>query len=108
MEIQDLKISQGWLVNYNQFYDMEPTKESVESLDTYFNEDILQFTHERNDRLIDLGWTPENNWDEGSFNLVLYQGDFNGKLLYQLRTKDRGEVIAEINRILSSVTEDRL
>lgn len=76
MELQNLKISQGWFINYNQFYDIEPTNESVETALTFFNEDILQFTHERYNRLIDLGWYPEFDWENGAFTLVLYEGDF--------------------------------
>ena len=59
MKLQDLQISEGWFISYNQFYDIESCQENVECTDTYFNEDILQFTHKAGNRLIDLGWYPE-------------------------------------------------
>ncbi len=104
MKLQDLQISQGWFISYNQFYNIEPSKNTVENIDTYLNEDILQFKHDANNRLIDLGWNPELDWEKGAFTLVVYEGDFCGKLLYELRTKDKAKVVAEINRILQAVT----
>jgi hypothetical protein len=100
MKLQSLQIPQGWFIDYNQFYDIEPSKINIEDISTYFNEDILQFTHKKNNKVIDLGWYPERVWDEGAFTLVIYEGDFHGKLLYKLRTKDKTKVVNEINRLL--------
>ncbi len=107
MELQNLQIPQGWFISYNQFYDIEPCKDTVEDVNTFFNQDILQFRHDAADRLIDLGWYPEFDWENGAFKLVVYEGDFRGKLLYELQTKDKDKVVSEINRILLAITNYR-
>lgn len=107
-ELQKLKIPEGWLIEYNQFYDVFPSEETVNSVDTVFNEDILQFTHKSRNRLIDLGWYPEGDFSRGAFGLVVYEGDFNGTLLYNLRTRSKEEVVSVINRLLGEITEGHL
>ena len=58
-ELQELKIPAGWFISLNQFYAVSPSEETVESADTVFTEDILQFKNEYRNRLIDLGWYPK-------------------------------------------------
>ena len=37
--------------------------------------------------------------------MVVYEGDFQGKQLYELKTKDKSKIVSEINRILRAVTD---
>lgn len=81
---------------------------AVEGIDPVFNEDILQFTNAYRNRVIDLGWYPEGNYDHGHFRLVVYEGDFRGKLLYEMESKNKDNIVSEINRLLSDITEGNL
>jgi hypothetical protein len=108
LELQELKVPGGWYISYNHFYNIAPSKATVEAIDTVFNEDILQFKNEYRNRLIDLGWYPEGNYDLGAYGLVVYEGDFHGKLLYEVKSKDKEEIIREINRLLLEIAEGYL
>lgn len=108
LELQDLKIPAGWLVSHNEFYDVHPTKENVDSADTVFIQDILQFTNEYRNRVLDLGWYPEGEFEKGAFGLVVYEGDFNGKLLYELKSKSKDDIVSEINRLLALIAYGRM
>jgi len=108
LELQELKIPAGWFISYNQFYNISPSEETVDSVDTVFIEDILQFTNDSRNRLIDLGWYPEGDFTIGAYGLVVYEGDFRGKLLYELKSKSKQEIVSEINRLLLDITEGHL
>lgn len=64
--------------------------------------------HSRTDRLLDLGWYPDGNLEEGGFGLVVMQGDFRGEELFRLRTTSRLEVVAEIERLLDTIERGEL
>ncbi|WP_028866072.1 hypothetical protein [Psychromonas aquimarina] len=108
LQLQDLQISGGWFTAYNQFYNVDPSQQTIQSVDTVFTQDILQFTNQSRNRLIDLGWYPEGCYAEGAYRLVVYQGDFSGKLLYQLDSKDKQQIVSEINRLLLQITNGYL
>jgi len=108
LELQELKIPTGWYISYNQFYNIAPSKAAVEAIDTVFNEDILQFKNEHRNRVIDLGWYPEGDYDLGSYGLVVYEGDFQGKLLCEIDSKNKDEIVSEINRLLLEIAEGYL
>lgn len=63
----------------------------------WFKQDMYQARYDGNERLIDLGWYPEGEWDAGAYGLVLYAGDFCGKSLREIRTKDLQQVVASMN-----------
>ncbi len=106
-KLQPLRIPAGWMVDYNQFFDEDVTKENVE--ESYnFKEDILQFSYPQRDRIIDLGWYPEFNWKKGSFRLVVYEGDFHGTLLHTFKSRDKSQIVNEINRVLLDITQSQL
>lgn len=101
---QALRIPEGWTVSYNQFYELEATRENVEQVSSFLKEDMLQMRHEKLNRLLDLGFTPENNWEEGRFRLVLFEGDFGGTLLYEMHSRDKKEIVEKINELLFRVS----
>jgi hypothetical protein len=73
-----------------------------------FKEDMLQMRHTRTNRLLDLGWYPEGELENGRYGLVLYEGDFRGRLIHEFKTRDRATLVAEIERLLLAVTHDKL
>lgn len=105
--LQPLRIPAGWLVQYNNgLYEIDPNPELIPEADRWwiFKEDMLQLKHERYNRLLDVGWYPEGNLEEGHYGLVMYEGDFTGELLCEYQTSDRTALIAEIERLLWEVS----
>ena len=94
----------------NGLYELDPSPEIVPEPDRWwlFKEDMLQLRHERRDRLLDLGWYPEGDLSQGRYGLVVYEGDFHGRLLHQSATRDRAALVAEIERLLQAVTDGQL
>ena len=105
MQLQPLRIPTGWTVAYNTFFDVDPTPEAVGSELTLFTQDLLQLRHDGADILIDLGWTPEGQFDDGAFHLQVYRTDFNGQRLFERRSQDKGRIIAEIERICGEIAQ---
>ena len=107
--LQPLRIPSGWTVQYNPWFcEVDPSPETVEDMNRCFFEDMLTLHHERYNRLLDLGWTPELDYENGSYKLVLLEGDFKGKELYYLETKSREELVTEIERLLQDVTNGEI
>jgi len=107
--LQHLIVTPGWAVGYHQFHAVDPTPTLVaDNVALWFKQDLYQARHQRFDRLIDLGWTPEGDWDDGAFKLVLYACDFHGDLLREIRTKDRKEVVASMNDWFHAVSDGQL
>jgi hypothetical protein len=105
--LQPLRIPAGWLVQYNNgLYEIDPNPELIPELDRWwlFKEDMLTLWHERRNRLLDVGWYPEGNLEDGHYGLVMYEGDFTGELLYEFQTRDRIALVAEIERLLKEVS----
>lgn len=106
-QLQPLRISSGWTVTYNVFHDVPATPESVRGELTYLTEDLLQLYHERDDRLIDLGWYPEGNFENGVFRLQVYEGDFRGIQVFDFRSKDKNVIVGEIERLCREISDGR-
>jgi hypothetical protein len=111
IRLQPLRIPTGWLVAYNNgLFEVDPHPELVPVEDRLwiFKEDMLQMKHERSNRLIDVGWYPSGDLEQGRYGLVVYEGDFRGKLLHELRTRDRSDLVAEIELILVRIGNGEL
>lgn len=106
--LQPLRIPAGWTIEYTKFLEIDPCDVPEDYVYFYLDEDLLQIKHHRLDRLLDVGWYPSGNVSEGSYGLVVYQGDFHGKLLAEFRSADRRVLIAELERLLVEVAEGRL
>ncbi|MEM6471867.1 MAG: hypothetical protein AAF802_20070 [Planctomycetota bacterium] len=103
--LQTLIVTPGWSVGYHQFLAVDPPSHSTEDvIPWWFKEDLFQARHDRFDRLIDLGWYPEFDFSDGEFGLVLYAGDFHGKLLRELRSRCRQTVVNAMNEWFNDVT----
>lgn len=108
--LQDLIVTPRWSVGYHAFHAEDPTRELVTDCDAFwlFKQDMYQAYHDRNDRLIDLGWYPEGEWDRGSYGLVLYAGDFRGELLREIHSRKRDEIVAAMNEWFYAVSNGEL
>jgi ribosomal protein S27AE len=109
--LQPLRVPAGWAVEHNNgLYELDPSPELVPEQDRWwlFKEDMLQLRHGRRDRLLDLGWYPEGDLVQGHYGLVVYEGDFRGRLLHESSTRDRPALVAEIERLLQAVADGRL
>ena len=64
--------------------------------------------HDERKRLLDLGWAPEMDFEEGRYRLTLYEGDHGGRELHRHQSRDLAALVAEIERILEDVAFGRL
>jgi hypothetical protein len=111
--LQALIVTEGWKVEHNRFYDLEPLEEveiaGLTNNDGWalFNEDMLLIAYEEKAIAIDLGWHPEED-SNGCFILGLAKNtDWQNPLvLFESRSKD--EVVTKINELLMKVTRGEI
>ena len=106
--LHPLRVPAGWEVSYNDFYEVDSAEVDESDRHAVLKEDLLQMKQERLNRLLDVGWYPSGNLAEGAYGLVVYEGDFSGGLLFELRTPDRSRLVAEVERLLQEVCDGRL
>lgn len=90
-----LRVSEGWTISYNAFRAGD------------LKGNLLQANHTRRNRMLDLGWRPEND-PTGAYALVVYVGDFTGPCLYDRSHKRLDELIIDIERLFEAVTRGEL
>jgi hypothetical protein len=109
--LQPLRIPSGWSVPYNDgLYEVDPDPSKlVGEFDDIecFKEDMLMMVHAAYNRLLDVGWYPTADLAGGSYGLVVYEGDFHGRLLFELETRDRAYLVREIERLLREISAGR-
>lgn len=108
--LQPLRIPTGWTVAYNGLYEIDPSADEVpeDKQCAAFKQDMVQMRNEHWNRLLDLGWYPEGDMEAGQYRLVVYEGDFHGRLLHEFSGRDRIALIAEIERLLVTISEGEL
>src|SRR5438552_2819501 len=106
--LQPLRIPAGWAVSYSKLHEIDPANVRVDDRYWFLDEDLLQMRHDRFNRLLDVGWYPSGDSAEGAYGLVIYEGDFHGRLLFEYRTPSHSKLIAEIERLLEEMSEGRL
>jgi len=109
--LQPLRVPAGWLVEYHALSELDPADEQrVPEADRrlLFRQDLLQMGHGRRERVLDVGWYPEGDLEGGQYVLVLYDGDFRGRLAHEFSTRDRLALVAEIERLLQAVADGNL
>ena len=91
-------------------YEIDPDSPALpdELRREYFRQDLLQFRHPRYNRLVDIGWYPHCDLVTGEYGLVLYEGNFRDRLLHEFQSRFRPAIFAELERVLSEVSEARL
>lgn len=107
--LQPLRIPAGWRVQYNNgLYAVQPTEDTVRKW-WLFKEDMLVLVHDARRRLLDLGWSPEMDFEQGRYRLTLHDGTtHDGDELLYFDTRDLAQLVAEIERILDAVACGRL
>lgn len=109
--LQPLRIPAGWHVQYNNgLYEVDPIADIILENDRWylFKQDMLQLEHPHLNRLLDLGWYPDGDVVTGTYGLVVYEGDFTGRLLHEFLTRSLSELVAEIERLLVAVGDGHL
>ena len=106
--LQPLRNPAGWRVAYHGgLYAVQPTEATVQWW-WIFKQDMLSLVHDQRKRLLDLGWSPEMDFADGCYRLVLYEGGYDGRELHVFETRDLDALVAEIERILEQVANGRL
>ncbi len=108
--LQPLRIPSGWRVTFNNgLYEIDPLPElwPDESHWWLFKQDMLAMSNEHFDRILDVGWCPEGDLVNGYYHLVIYAGDFLGELLYELKTRDRLELVATIEQKIALISQGK-
>ena len=100
--LQRLRVSGGWTIVGNNFVDINLSAISDEDSYTFLGEDLLYARHENFNRILDVGWYGDLN--EGTYGMVVYEGDFHGKLLFELRTRDQRLLVEQIDQWMAKVS----
>ena len=106
--LQSLKISTGWTVTWNQFYDIEPNSniylDGLPDGDVWelFLQDLLQLKHFNKNIILDLGWTPESN-PEGSYLLQVIADEDWSTPIAVYKSKNKSEVVGKIDDLLLKI-----
>ncbi|MFC4777155.1 hypothetical protein ACFO9Q_10215 [Paenibacillus sp. GCM10023252] len=108
-----LRISIGWKVCWNTFFEINPDEFINKDFEYKweFNEDIFQFVHESQRKILDLGWYPETD-PKGQFHLKLImqcdneddQSNAWQDPLISYKTRNYYELILKIEEILNEVS----
>lgn len=110
MNLQPLRIEAGWLVSYNQFYQVDPTSGN----EHYFEgSSLLMLENNARLKLIDVQWRPELNLNgEYQLKVLNYVEAFNPKTkIYQndpdwerpflsYTTKSRTELVGKLEELM--------
>ena len=110
LKLQALRITKGWTVVINKFYDLEQEGDlKIKGLPNdngwvLFEQDLLLLRHERRGVDLDLGWVPY--WDPGGkYLLNLYRGSEGREPLMEFETASKEEVVEKINEVVRKVTD---
>ena len=106
LRLQPLRITAGWRIDYHIFFDVPLTRSNVE--EGIQKQNLFQAVHEGHGILLDLGFTPEGDFKRGAYRLVVYRGDFTGKLLYKFSSREKRRIVAEMERVFAAVTSGNL
>ena len=87
----------------NGLWEVDPLEGQVPEDDRswVFKEDMLQMAQPHSRKLLDLGWYPDGDLVNGSYRLVVFEGDFQGRLIHRFETRDRQRLVDEIERLLA-------
>lgn len=110
IDLQPLRITGSWNVEWNLFYEVDPSKETMHYLDA---SSLLHLSNYSLMRAINLDFRPENDIN-GYFylrviNLTKVENDSTKKvsfdadwenLYFELKTKSRLEIVKEIERLV--------
>lgn len=113
IQLQPLRIVSGWSVDWNLFFEIDPSDETMRYLDS---SSLLHLTNNAARRAIDLDWRPEGN-PEGNYYLrvinlyekenprtkkIELEGDWEN-LYFEFTSKSRVKVVKEIERLVVQI-----
>jgi hypothetical protein len=110
MKLQPLRISTGWKVSYNQFYEIDPLK----GFENYFDaSSLLVLKHHTLLKLIDVSWRPERELNgEYKVEVLNFQENFISRTneldihpnwehpYLTFSTKSRLELVAKLEELM--------
>ncbi len=109
IDLQPLRITASWHIEWNLFYEVDPSEETMHYLDS---SSLLHLNNYSLMRAINLDFRPENDVN-GYFYLrvlnltevvnpktkkISYEGDWEN-LYFELKSKKRFEIVKEIERL---------
>lgn len=108
-QLQPLRIISGWNVEWNLFYEVDPSEETMHYLDS---SSLLHLTNIGLMRALNLNWRPENNINGHYYlrvinltketnkkGIVSFSGDWEN-LHFEFTSKSRLNIVKEIERLL--------
>jgi len=107
-KLQSLNITADWTVRWNEFYDIDPTDNVPEDdklFNIYYQEDLLLL--QKGSYHLDLGWYGKDKLDNNltGYCIHLFKGVgwLHSTLLIKFRTKDKKEIVKQINSLIKAV-----
>lgn len=112
INLQPLRITSGWFIEWNLFYEVDPKEGFMHYLDS---SSLLHIENHQLMRAINLDFKPENDIN-GYFNLrvinliktinkkgnINYEGDWE-EPYFELKSKNRLEIVQEIERLVVQI-----
>lgn len=112
-DLQPLRITAGWNVEWNLFYEVSPSKETMRYLDS---SSLLHISNYNLMRSINLDFRPDDDPNGFYFLRVInltkktnlknktvdYDGDWEN-LYFELKSKNRLEIVKEIERLFIQI-----
>ena len=113
IDLQPLRITASWHVEWNLFYEVDPSEETIHYLDS---SSLLHLNNYSLMRAINLDFRPENDIN-GYYYLrvinltkevhirtkkVSYNGDWEN-LYFELKSKNRLEIVKEFERLTREI-----
>jgi hypothetical protein len=113
IDLQPLKVIAGWQVEWNTFYEVDP---SAENMHFFEGSSLLHLNNPRRKRGINLEWRPEND-ENGEFILRVLNltATYNAKYneiefsadwehpFKEIRTNNRLEIVKQLEYLMLTV-----
>lgn len=102
--LQPLRIPSGWSVSWNAFHEEDPSESNIMA----WSGTLFAAAHRGAKLAIDLEWSPKN-FEEGRFVVAYikyasYEKEKGAVLLGTFATRNRLEIVAELERFLVTLT----
>lgn len=107
---QNIKITEGCIITYNTFFNVEVPFDDSKSKDWwYFKDYLLQIMYVKVNPnvLLDMGWYPEFD-PEGRFVIRVFRENYGGEQLFQFESRSKKEMVDKIYEVLKSVDEGKI
>lgn len=111
--LQPLRVPTGWIVSWNQFYDVEPDADLlIEGLPDgdiweLFLQDLLQLKYPSSNLILDLSWIPEAD-PNGSYHLKLIANEDWEFPIATFQSRSKVEVVSKIDSLLLMIVSGKL